>query len=188
VNPRVRNKTRTQTRFCTGRVRVQPAGEKMHPTPHPSGANPAGDPKPEPELPSLLIMRGLFWFLMCACVHLDTVSRWYGRQCYRQHDSVTISRHRQIASEATSCHDQHCLNNVIISTTRHRHHQHDSIAISRHDPRPSSLNNDIVPRSSHLGNTVTSMTWGFDAYFPGEPSDSKVNHQARGLEEYNSNR
>jgi hypothetical protein len=32
------------------------------------------------------------------------------------------------------------------------------------------------------------MTWGFDAYFPGEPSDSEVHHQAQGLEEYNSNR
>jgi hypothetical protein len=51
VHPWVKNKTRTQTRFCTGRVRA--TGAKMHPNPHPSGAKPAGDLKPEPELPSL---------------------------------------------------------------------------------------------------------------------------------------
>jgi hypothetical protein len=52
VHPRVKNETRTQTRFCAGRVRV--TGAKMHPNPHPSGAKPAGYPKSEPKLPSLV--------------------------------------------------------------------------------------------------------------------------------------
>jgi hypothetical protein len=54
VHPWVKNETRARTRFCVGRVQV--AGAKMHPNPHPSGAKPAGDLKPEPELPSLLNM------------------------------------------------------------------------------------------------------------------------------------
>jgi hypothetical protein len=53
VHPRVKNKTRTRTRFYMGRVQVWVTGVKMHPNPHPSGAKPAGDPKPEPILPSL---------------------------------------------------------------------------------------------------------------------------------------
>jgi hypothetical protein len=53
VNPRVRNKIRTQTWFCASRVQVQPAGEKMQLNPHPLNAKPTGDPKPEPELTSL---------------------------------------------------------------------------------------------------------------------------------------
>jgi hypothetical protein len=52
VHPRVKNETRIQTRFCAGRVQV--VATKMHPNPHPSGAKPTGDLKPEPELSSLL--------------------------------------------------------------------------------------------------------------------------------------
>jgi hypothetical protein len=51
VHPRVKNETRIQTRFCAGQVQV--VATKMHPNPHPSGAKPTGDLKPEPELPSL---------------------------------------------------------------------------------------------------------------------------------------
>jgi hypothetical protein len=45
VHPRVKNETRTQTRFYAGRVRV--TGAKMHLNPHPSGAKPTGYTKPE---------------------------------------------------------------------------------------------------------------------------------------------
>jgi hypothetical protein len=45
---RVSKETRTQTRLCVGWVWVQPVGTKLHPHPHPSGQNPMGDPKPEP--------------------------------------------------------------------------------------------------------------------------------------------
>jgi hypothetical protein len=55
VHPRVKNKTRTQIRFCAGWIQVQVAGVEMHPSPHPSGAKPAGDQKPELELSSLLV-------------------------------------------------------------------------------------------------------------------------------------
>jgi hypothetical protein len=51
VHPQVKNETRTQTRFCAGRVQV--VATKMHPNPHPSGAKLTSDPKPESELPSL---------------------------------------------------------------------------------------------------------------------------------------
>jgi hypothetical protein len=51
VHPWVKNETRTQ--FWAGRVQVRVAGAKMHLDLHPSGAKPAGDPKPKLELPSL---------------------------------------------------------------------------------------------------------------------------------------
>jgi hypothetical protein len=51
VHPQVKNETHTQTRFYAGRVQV--VATKMHPNPHPSGAKPTSDLKPESELPSL---------------------------------------------------------------------------------------------------------------------------------------
>jgi hypothetical protein len=57
VHSWVKNETHAQTRFCVGQVRVQVTGVKMHP--HPSGAKPVGDPKPEPELPSLSCSQSL---------------------------------------------------------------------------------------------------------------------------------
>jgi hypothetical protein len=53
VHPRVKNKTHTRTRFCMSQVQIRVMGAKTHPNPHPSGAKPMGDSKPEPELPSL---------------------------------------------------------------------------------------------------------------------------------------
>jgi hypothetical protein len=55
VHPRVKNETRTQTRFCVSWVQVRVTGAKMHPNLHPSGASakPTGYSKPEPELASL---------------------------------------------------------------------------------------------------------------------------------------
>jgi hypothetical protein len=53
VYPRLKNETRTQTRFCVGRVQV--TGAKMHPNPHLSGVKLMSYLKPEPELPSLYV-------------------------------------------------------------------------------------------------------------------------------------
>jgi hypothetical protein len=52
VHLRVKNKTRTQTRFWTGQIWITGV-KKMYLNPHPSGVKPTGYPKHEPELPSL---------------------------------------------------------------------------------------------------------------------------------------
>jgi hypothetical protein len=60
VHLRVKNETHTQTRFCAGQVRI--TGVKMYLNPHMSGAKPAGYPKPEPELSSLILnLDSLSW-------------------------------------------------------------------------------------------------------------------------------
>jgi hypothetical protein len=53
LHQRVSNKTRAQTRYCSGQVQVRPTGINLHPPP--SGLKPTGHLKPEPELPSLAI-------------------------------------------------------------------------------------------------------------------------------------
>jgi hypothetical protein len=72
VHPWVKNET--QTRFCAGRVWVQPMGAKMNPKPHPSGLKPTGDPKPKAELSSLFMA---ILKLICGRGLLNSVTSTY---------------------------------------------------------------------------------------------------------------
>jgi hypothetical protein len=95
------------------------------------------------------------------------------RQHRYQHDSVSTSRHDQVASAAPSpawlsstvASMSQYLYHTTVKSPRQRHRQHNLAVTSRH--------------CQHwLGSAITSMTQGLNAYFPDQLFDSKVHYRS----------